>query len=131
MAKLLKLEHEPATAWAYENRQPREDLNPLEFEGFKRFTAWAIDELADLGAFIFSHFKKYLNSGSAGGFFLSGPSCYAGGWLWFMTESEPMAENYTLKTGERLRGACVVGLAVLLVFQDKETGREVVYRVTY
>lgn len=124
--ELYKMKNESATRWAFGSRMIREDLNSLEVAGVERLTAWALDELENSGEFA-QTFR--VQCGNVGDYFLRCQSAWIGGALWFVYSSPLMGKNYTLKGGEVLRCACVVGFALLLVFEEPDTGREVVYRV--
>lgn len=122
--ELYKMKKVSGTAWAFGSRIIKNDLNYLEVAGVESLTAAALDELTRSGLLKIAPFMV-----GVGSHFLEHLSAWAGGGLWFLPDSQRIREDYTLKTGETLRGSCVVGLALLLVFEEPNTGREVVYRV--
>ena len=122
--EVYKMKKETASRWAFGSRIIRSDLNYLESRGVEYLTACALDELARSGALNIPPFMV-----GVGRHFLDHLSAWAGGGLWFCADTNTTRQEFTLKTGETLRGAVVVGLALLLVFEEPNTGREVVYRV--
>lgn len=122
--ELCKMKKETASRWAFGSRDIRQDLNSLEVAGVGALTLWALDYLASSGALCCPSSCR-----GVGSVFIDRESAWTGGALWGVYSSQNMANSYTLKSGERFRCACVVGLALLLVFEEPNTGREVVYRV--
>ena len=121
---LYKMENTTACRWAFGSRDIRQNLNSLEVAGVGALTLWALDYLASSGALNVPNCCR-----GVGSVFIDRESAWTGGALWGVYSSQNMANCYTLKSGERFRCACVVGLALLLVFEEPNTGREVVYRV--
>lgn len=122
--ELYEIKKETATRWAFGSRIIKNDLNYLEVAGVEVLTARALDELAErheIGSGLYTR--------GIGKRFLNGESAWAGGVLWACYSSQNIAEFCTLKTGERLRCACVVGLALLLVFEEPNTENEKIYRI--
>ena len=117
---VFELKNETATRWAFGSREIKNDLNYLEEAGAETLTARALDELAG----------KIGNSWEQlGKVWIDKFSAWVGGALWACYPSQDIADIYTIKGGYVLRCACVVGLALLLVFQQPNTEKERIYRV--
>lgn len=108
MEVVLLTENE-ATRWAYKEREGRE-LNDLESVG----AYWSAVEAVELLHLSAETFK--------------GCACWCGSTLWLVLSSDQM-QGLTLENGYILKSVCVVGLALLLVFENQ--GRELVYRAIY
>ena len=100
------------TAWAFMNKREPRDLNPLEVAGVENLTAEALGKL--FGAY-------------SGQYFANHCAAWCGSCWCSVFNDENERQRFTLAGGYSFRFACVVGLALLLVFWDHQE-HERVYR---